>query len=264
MSPNWSWRFNEARSRAILGAMLCLGLSACTSFKTTNDYLISGNEAFKAGDYEAAERDYREAVKRDPEASTPLNNLGVVLNTLEKWDAAAEVLRKAVKADPKNAIAHYTLARALMKSGHVDEALTIAHEATQLAPDDLAAHRTLAETFLTKVKGNDSTADDLRFAIEEYRYIIRNDPDDDLAHQQLAEALALHKEVDSAVTEAQKAVDLNEDNFDARKVLAGLLAQKGDKTAAVTELDLVLKKNPGDAQARKLKESIETGTPLTN
>ena len=63
---------------------LCLGgalfLTGCGLVRPpANTFLITGNEYFKKGDYDAAEKQYREAVLSDSKSATALNNLGVIL-----------------------------------------------------------------------------------------------------------------------------------------------------------------------------------------
>jgi tetratricopeptide (TPR) repeat protein len=218
---------------AVVSALvLCCG---CTlELKTATEYLISGNEAFKAGDYRKAEKEYREALRLEPKSATALNNLGVVLNQLDEYAEATAVLRRATVVDPKNAIAHYTLAKVLTKTKAYDEALSEAQRAVDLAPDEMAAHRTLAETALAKAKSPGGTDDDWQLAIEEYRCILSSDPDDDFAQQNLGEALAKTGDKAGAVAALKKSVELNKDNAEARRLLAGLENPKAGHFAGAT------------------------------
>src|SRR6185503_12962766 len=80
-----TWRIGVITLTAILT------LSACEVPKSATEYLIAGNEYFKARKYEAAAEQYQEALRREPESSTAANNLGVVLNELGRYEDAATV-----------------------------------------------------------------------------------------------------------------------------------------------------------------------------
>ena len=80
-----------------------------------NTFLITGNEYFKKGDYESAEKKYREALLSDSNSATALNNLGVILYVQGKYDDAAAVLQRAIDSGPKNATAHYVMSEVLAK-----------------------------------------------------------------------------------------------------------------------------------------------------
>jgi len=86
----------------VVAALLALvSLSACQlNLKTSTEYLISGNEYFKAGDYKNAENDYRTALKLDPSSATAKNNLGVILNEQGQYDEAIAMYHKALVIQP--------------------------------------------------------------------------------------------------------------------------------------------------------------------
>lgn len=237
---------------------VCTGflLAGCGEFKSATEYLIAGNEAFKRSDYKQAEIEYRNALRLEPESSTALNNLGVILNELGRSDDAIEILSRAKKIDPKNVIAHYTLSQAQIKKGLYEEAILNAKRAIELSNDELGAHRALALATLMKAK-RDSNQEDLKTAIGEYHTILQSESDDDAAHEHLAEALEMSGDKDGALCEAKKAVEDNADNLVARKLVARLLIDVGDKDGAAAQLKTVIEKDPADAEARKLQSSLD-------
>ena len=242
--------------RVIATTVVCsMLLFGCGEIKSATEYLISGNEAFQRNDYKQAEIEYKKAIHLEPNSSTALNNLGVVLNELGKYDDAVAILTRAVKIDPKNVIARYTLAQALTKSGKYAEAIVEAKQAVELGNSDLGGHRALAQAALLKAK-KDKDSEDLKLAIAEYHVILQVDPDDDQAHHNLGDALAMQNDKDGAITEQKKAVELNEDNLAAHKSLANLLHEKGDNEGAQKQLDIIIKKNPSDTEARTLRGSL--------
>ena len=239
---------------------VCCTLSACGEQKNHTEFLMAGNEAFKTGDYKQAEVEYQQALKLEPKSSTALNNLGVVQNELGKFDDAAATLERAVAADPKNAIAHYALAKSLIKKGNYTQALQEAQQSIALnqqqGSDELSGHRALAEAALLKAK-SENNANDLNMAIEEYKYVIKEDPDDSESHTNLGDALAMQKNVDGALVELRKAIEIDDDNLEARKKIAELLHDRGDNVGALKEIDAVLAKNKTDNEARKMRVMLE-------
>jgi tetratricopeptide (TPR) repeat protein len=184
-------------------AVLVIAFWGCgIKLKTATEYLIDGNEYFKAGEYKKAEANYKTALKLAPASSTAMNNLGVILNEEGHYDEAIQVLKDALKRDPKNAIAHYVLASALTKKGLYDEATAHATTATQLDPTEAAAYRALAEAAIGK--------SDYPIAIQAYHAILALEPDNDIMHHRLAIALGRVGDADTQILEEKKAISLNE------------------------------------------------------
>jgi tetratricopeptide (TPR) repeat protein len=252
---------NMVRIRAAFVAVVAtVSLSACAEYRGATDYLIAGNEAFQRNDYKQAEIEYRNALKLEPNSETALNNLGVILNELGKTDEAIEILRKAISIQQTNIIAHYTLSQALAKKGDLDGAIAEAKAALAQpkANQELGAHRALAQASLLKAK-RDKDQDALKVAIDEFHTIIQNESDDADAHFGLGEALLVSDDKEGALAEVKKAVDLNPDLLAARKVLAQMYIDAGQKDDAAKELKTVLSKDPSDAEARKLQAEVGGG-----
>jgi tetratricopeptide (TPR) repeat protein len=240
---------------SLLAFSLALVLFGCGELKSATEYLISGNEAFKRNDYKQAEIEYRKAIRLEPKSSTALNNLGVILNELGKYDDAVTILNQAISVDPKNVIAHYTLAQALTKKGMYAEAIVASRKAVELSNTEIGGHKALAYASLLKGK-KEQNKEDLKVAIDEYRFILQSDSDDDVSHQNLGEALALYGDQTTALAEERKAVELNPDNLAARKLLAVYLHESGESEDAAKQLDTVIEKDPADAEARELRTKI--------
>src|SRR5215475_12622481 len=64
----------------VISCLNSCGSSNLKTFKSSTEYVITGNEFFKMGDYFNAEQNYREALRKDPGNATAKNNLGVILN----------------------------------------------------------------------------------------------------------------------------------------------------------------------------------------
>lgn len=234
-----------ATAVAAASILTCCGMK----FKTSTEYLITGNNYFKKGDYAKAELDYRQALKRDPESATAKHNLGVILNEQGRYEEAIPMLKEALKADDKDAVGHYVLASALSHKGQFDEAMVEAQKATQLDKSEPLAFRALAEAALGK--------GDVATAIEAYRAIDVLDASDDEDHHKLGQLLGMSGDVDGEITEQKRAIDQNSHNLDARIALAKALHRKGNIDKAQEELNKVLEIAPTNEESKGLLELIE-------
>lgn len=223
---------------------------ACT-FKTGHEYLITGNEYFKAGDLNKAEKEYREALRLEPESSIAHNNLGVVLNELGQYQEAITILTRAIEIDPKNAIAHYALANSLSHTGRYDDAMVQAAKAIELEETEPQAHKAMAEA--AQGKGDFPTA------LQHWNYLVQLDPDNDELHHSLADVYGKAGNLDEQIAQEEKALSLNKYNVDARIGLAKALMAKGERQRAARELKELLGYYPDNKNARRLLETIEAG-----
>ena len=246
----FSRRFSKEKALSSLIGLLSLSLltSCGVKFKTSTDYLISGNEYFKSGDYDHAATDYRQALRKDPKNATAKNNLGVILNEEGKYTEAIELLRQAIQADPKNAIAHYVLANSLTKTGQFDEAIVQAKMATELDKTEPTAYKLMGEAAVAKGDEN--------LAVDAFQCAIKLDPDNDQYHHGLARAYGIGNKIEPLIAEEKKAVELNPDNNEARLALAIALHKQGSDES-VSELKKIIAKEPGNAVAQKYLREFE-------
>jgi thioredoxin-like negative regulator of GroEL len=69
--------------------------------------------------------------------------------------------------------------------------------------------------------------------------------------------LGLADRLDEQIAEEREAIDLEPDNLDARIGLASALHKKGQKEEAIKELQVVLKKEPGNTEAKAILVRIK-------
>ncbi len=199
------------RTAVLVSILLALQLSVSSCgirLKTSTEYLVTGNEYFKIGDYKKAEEEYRQALKQDPKSATAKNNLGVILNEQGRYDEAIAILQEAVSADPKNSIARYVLAMALTHKGDFDGAMAQAREATDLDLKEPQAYKALGDAACGK--------GDVKSAVEAYRSATIVDPTNDANHHRLVEVLGQADDIEGQILEENKSLELNPSNHDAR------------------------------------------------
>jgi tetratricopeptide (TPR) repeat protein len=73
-------------------------------------HIASGNAAFQAGDLDVAERAFRAALARDPDARAALNGLAIVHRGRGDLEGAAELLVRVTQVAPADTIAQFNLA----------------------------------------------------------------------------------------------------------------------------------------------------------
>lgn len=100
-----------------------------------DDYNESGREALDAEDYAAAERHFREAIRLDPDWSTPHYNLGLTLKFQRRWPESLLANWRAHQLNPEDDAAFWNLAIASVATGDWDKA-RVAFKAIGLAPPE--------------------------------------------------------------------------------------------------------------------------------
>jgi tetratricopeptide (TPR) repeat protein len=91
----------------------------------------------RAGDWPAAEADFRRALEQDPDQPLVLNYLGYSLvERRENLDEALEMIERAVAGEPDSGYIVDSLAWALFRLGRYDEALPHMERAVELMPSD--------------------------------------------------------------------------------------------------------------------------------
>ncbi len=91
-----------------------------------------GTIAYQSRQYKDAENYFREALKQDPDAYSPLVNLGAVLFALGQVEQSLETNRRAVEARPNDPLAHSQLGSSCLYLDRLDEAEEHLREAKAL------------------------------------------------------------------------------------------------------------------------------------
>jgi tetratricopeptide (TPR) repeat protein len=81
-----------------------------------------GTIAYQSGEYENAEKHFREALRHDPDSYAPLVNLGGALLSLNRAEDALRINLQAVKERPDDALAHSQLGQSYLRVGQIEPA----------------------------------------------------------------------------------------------------------------------------------------------
>ena len=106
-------------------------------------YANAAEEQFKAGDYSAAENQFRKILFVEPQSIYALCNLGVTQLRLENNEEAAETLLKAQAHNYEIEFPHYARGVALLRLGRLDDAVEEISDALKINEKNAAAWHTL-------------------------------------------------------------------------------------------------------------------------
>ena len=136
----------------------------------------------RAGDTEAAKKNYEKALEIYPDYVEAHNNFGNLLVNEGKFDEAMGHFRKALEHEPGNASAHNNLGNAYARQKRYADSLTHFQTAMELRPDYPDAQFNLGNAYFLLGR--------LDEAIEEFTKLLRVHPDFARARMQLDRARA--------------------------------------------------------------------------
>ena len=160
---------------------LCHGALGAPAMLTPDTLAQRGLDAHRRGDVGAAERDYREALARDPAQPLALHYLGVALYQKGRADEALPLLERAVACVPQEAEFHNNLGLALAALDRIDDAAAAHRVAIALRPGHATAWNNLGLAL--------QAANRLPDAIDAFRHALAAQPSFAHAHWNLALAL---------------------------------------------------------------------------
>ncbi len=169
--------------------------------------LKKGEELYNRRDWVDAIREYREAVRLNPDSSDAHISLGAALHRNGDWDGAFREYRKAVGAGQDDAAAHNNFGIALGYKGDLDGAIR-EYRKTVGKMDDALAHIYFGGDLRRK--------GDRDGEIQEYREAIRLEPDSGAAHNNLGRAHERKGDRRAALDEYRKASELDPKSPDFR------------------------------------------------
>jgi tetratricopeptide (TPR) repeat protein len=132
-------------------------------------HAASGAEFARKRQYAEAEREYREALRVDPQSDDLYVNLAYVLTAQKRWDDAASAAREALRLNSNNDLAYVSLGVVLGEKGDLEGMIAEERGALRLNPNNGAAHFALGLALDRKGDGEG--------ALGEYRTAYTIDPE---------------------------------------------------------------------------------------
>lgn len=91
---------------------------------------------------------WQDCVTKSPHKARPYNNLAVALDRAGQWEAAVKNYAAAIKINPYYANAHYNLGSTLARNGKLKMGIAHMARAVELEPDNYEAHNNLGVALL--------------------------------------------------------------------------------------------------------------------
>jgi len=127
---------NQQQRSLFLGGVEEYRLSQMANAERPEAHLNLGWLAASQGDPEAAEREYKLAIERDPRFIPAYVNLADLYRARGRESEGEEQLRRALEIAPEAAEIHHSLGLLLVRRGRHEEALTALARAVELAPGE--------------------------------------------------------------------------------------------------------------------------------
>jgi tetratricopeptide (TPR) repeat protein len=184
-------------------------------------------------DLEAAIRDFREALRRDPSLFEAWQDLGFVYIKLKRWPEAVETFGELARRQPASVDAGYLYALSLFNNGRPADAEREVRRALRINAGAAEAHTLLGVILASRGDANNEASDALSQAAA-------LKPTSFDAHFYLGRALYALKDFAGASRSLREAVKLNPRSAEARFFLGTVLEAAGESEAAMVEYqDLV-------------------------
>ncbi|MHC4949684.1 MAG: tetratricopeptide repeat protein [Planctomycetota bacterium] len=248
-------------------------------------YSLKGDILQGMEQYQDSANAYEQATIHDPWSFKDFLNLGKVCQIIKEWARAAKAYVSACKLDPQHYPAHLGAAQSYYEIKDYDSSLTYAEKAKTLDPNQPDPELLLGDLYEAKkdhqqainayrraleLEGNDPSImiSLARAYLRSGRYssskellndVISTDPENSMAHQYLGFAQLRLKETVEAIQSYQRAVELNENDWMARKGLGVAymlmsMKQNDDRmqAMAVEQWNISLQIKPDQSKLREL------------
>ncbi|HEY8208458.1 MAG TPA: tetratricopeptide repeat protein [Myxococcaceae bacterium] len=197
------------------------------------------------GNHKKAAEEFKKALKSDPGFAEATFNLGLALFNLGDNRGATKAFEKALELKPRASAPYTQLGNLYLQAGKRDKAVEAFKKAIELAADDgrgksADAYKGLALAYLGQNKANG--------AVDVLKDAVKALPDDAGAHAALASALWANGDLDGAIGEYERRVELDP-LPEARLDLARAYAKKRLSSKAEPVFQQLLKDDPQNRAA---------------
>ncbi len=204
-------------------------------------YFLRGIAKYSLGDYTGAERDFTDAIARDPYYAESYHYRAVVRSQQYNFGGALEDFNLAIERDPKNAVIYLNRGRTYLFLKQFNNTIKDCDKAIELKYKTAGVYilRGMAESGLEKY-------DD---ALSDFDRAVKYDPKDSYPYIQKGVTLMAMKKADSAIVEFNTALEI--DSVDSYAIFNRALAkmETSDTTGAMNDLNKVIQLSPYNSMA---------------
>jgi tetratricopeptide (TPR) repeat protein len=210
---------------------------------STYEAFLRGQIAFQGEDYDEAVRQFRTALRTDPESAYLLAWTARALLALGRVPDAQESVDRALEADPCAELAWCVAAEILVARDDTAGAMRALRRAIECEPRQPEAYFELAALL---ERGGAA-----RRAAEVISSLLVHLPDDSRARDELARLALAQGDTAGAVRHLSALLDLEPGRADAIRTLARVYTQRGDTAAATALLETVVSRDPRNDDTRR-------------
>lgn len=237
------------RKAAASTAVLIL-LQACSSDPHTRElkYLGDGEKYFKAGKYQEAVIEFRNAIEIDARSPSAHYQLGKSYLALRNRDQAFRELNEAATLDPANSQVQLDVAALLLDRGQMGQAESSVRKVLSTDPGNLRAHAILAEKY--------TLAHEFPKAILEFQKLVELDPGNVANYAGLGAAYGAVGNSSAAENSYKRGVGANSKSASAHMALSQFYFSKGKMAEAELEMRIACNLDPHAIPPRMLLARI--------
>jgi tetratricopeptide (TPR) repeat protein len=196
-----------------------------------------------------AEEFLRQSKKDFPDNSVGYRMLGDFYYANDQLDKATTEYAALYQEHPKDPVVKKNYIQLLILKDRLDDARKLNDEVTKARPDDEDAQIYKGEIEIRSGKSNE--------AVNTLLAVLKNDPDNGIAHYQLGLAFDQLANTNRAEAEWRDAVRLRPDLVEAHRALAGVAIHRNDPAALAQEADQIIAAQPGAADGYLLRGVAE-------
>jgi len=201
---------------------------------------------------DAAELEWKQALKTSPESAPLLNNLGLVYASRKQNDEAIAYFQRAMRQRPNYTDAHLNLGRIYEATGRSSEAELQLQAAVALAPLSVQTRNGLGKFYLS--------ASRLQEALIQFQASVASIPNTE-AMDSLGDIAIRQGWRDAAEQDYRQAIGLDEFDFRGHFGLAAILAAEGRAAEAADQYRAGLSVDPRNQEAQAALQRLTSNPP---
>ncbi len=211
-------------------------------------HILMGSVLFAQNKSDEARAKLIHAVEIDPKRIQSYMSLARFYVVTRDPAKAEETFKRALSIDNSSALTHTEYGKYLVQINRLPEAEVELQKAVEVEPSNHNSRFVLASFYLVNKR--------LDKAEEAYKALADLDKDKPEGQAVLGDFYSTVRRLDDAVRVYQDILTRNPDYTQGRYRLGEIMLMRGDTKAANEEIDVVLKKDPGDRQALLLRARI--------